>query len=476
MEMTRERALELLRGGKEGVREWNAWRTENRYTTLPNLSGAVLTGAVLNGANLSEAKLSEAKLREADLSGAKLNDAKLSGANFSKAYLSGAHLSGAHLSGAHLSGANLSMSHLHGVNLIGAYLSGANLSGANLRRANLSAAHLFGANLSKAILDDANLSSANLHSVDFRHAYFFGATLANAKLYHASLYGARLAGAELSGARLHGANLCGAELDRVTLNSADLTRADLSSATLYSAVLNGTQMHLADFSKCRIARTVFGHTDLSSVKGLESIDHRADSTIDSQTLIASGNLPREFLEGCGVADSLIEYLPSIIGSTEPIQFYSCFISYSHQDEEFCKRLHSRLQQDGLRVWYAQEDMKAGEKIHEQIDSAIRVHDKLLLVLSEHSMESEWVKTEIYNARQREKDGEKVLFPIALCPFDAIKEWKAFDADIGKDMAREVREYFVPDFSNWKDHDSFESAYKRLLNDLKASTEKDSNDR
>lgn len=40
-------------------------------------------------------------------------------------------------------------------------------------------------------------------------------------------------------------------------------------------------------------------------------------------------------------------------------------------------------------------------------------------------------------------------------------------DVGKDMAREVREYHIPDFSNWKDHDSYQKAFERLLRDLKA---------
>jgi hypothetical protein len=31
----------------------------------------------------------------------------------------------------------------------------------------------------------------------------------------------------------------------------------------------------------------------------------------------------------------------------------------------------------------------------------------------------------------------------------------------------MREYHIPDFSNWKDHDSFEAAFPRLLNNLKA---------
>ena len=45
---------------------------------------------------------------------------------------------------------------------------------------------------------------------------------------------------------------------------------------------------------------------------------------------------------------------------------------------------------------------------------------------------------------------------------------AAGTDRGKDLAVEVREYFIPDFSNWKDHDSFEAAFARLQNDLRAA--------
>jgi len=38
---------------------------------------------------------------------------------------------------------------------------------------------------------------------------------------------------------------------------------------------------------------------------------------------------------------------------------------------------------------------------------------------------------------------------------------------GIDSTREHREYFVPDFSNWKDHDSYTAAFERLVRDLKA---------
>jgi hypothetical protein len=93
---------------------------------------------------------------------------------------------------------------------------------------------------------------------------------------------------------------------------------------------------------------------------------------------------------------------------------------------------------------------------------------LLLILSDASMNSPWVKTEIANARAREEQQKRqMLFPITLVPFDRIKAWKLFDADTGIDSAREIREYYVPDFSNWKDHNSYSRAFERLVQDLKA---------
>src|ERR1043166_7198975 len=80
-----------------------------------------------------------------------------------------------------------------------------------------------------------------------------------------------------------------------------------------------------------------------------------------------------------------------------MHFHSCFLSYC-SDEEFAQRLHMDLQNRGVRCWFAPHDIQGGRKIHEQIDAAIRGYDKVVLVLSAHSMQSEWVKTEIANAR------------------------------------------------------------------------------
>lgn len=210
-----------------------------------------------------------------------------------------------------------------------------------------------------------------------------------------------------------------------------------------------------DLSKANLSRpelgwTVFCDVNLGTVKGLESCRHSGPSYLDYHTLAKSGRLPLNF-RGCELSEEFIDYLPSLFG--QAIQYYSCFISYSTQDQEFADRLYADLQNNGVRCWFAPHDIQGGKKIHEQIDEAIRKYERLLLIVSDSSMNSEWVKTKIANARQKEiEEKQRRLFSIALVEFSKIQQWKCFDADTGKDSAREIREYFIPDFSNWKNHD------------------------
>ena len=61
--------------------------------------------------------------------------------------------------------------------------------------------------------------------------------------------------------------------------------------------------------------------------------------------------------------------------------------------------------------------------------------------------------------------------VRLVGFDALRDWECFDGDTGKDSARGIREYFIADVSNWKDHDSYQKAFQRLVSDLKAEASK-----
>jgi len=146
--------------------------------------------------------------------------------------------------------------------------------------------------------------------------------------------------------------------------------------------------------------------------------------------------------------------------------YSCFVSYSHEDEEFVSLLHTRLRDAGIRTWCAAKHMMPGQKIKAQIDKAIRTHDKLLLILSEHSVQSSWVATEIIESKAKEAaTGRQVLFPIRLIHFEHLRDWSHFDSDLGADIAKEIREYYIPDFSGWNDPIKFDRAFEALVSSL-----------
>lgn len=137
------------------------------------------------------------------------------------------------------------------------------------------------------------------------------------------------------------------------------------------------------------------------------------SSIGIETLAASeGKIPKPFLQGVGVPKVLLEYL--ISASTVPLQFYSCFVSYSTRDEFFAKRLYYDLLARDIRCWLFDEDAKWGEKVWSEIDRSINLHDKTIVVCSANSLQSEPVLREIERALQRE-DREKrgVLFPVRI---------------------------------------------------------------
>lgn len=455
--MASEEHLDLLR---RGVTEWNLWRA-GQPDIRPDLSGANLSGAALSGVNLSKATLIGATLSETDLRRANLRAADLSGVDLFKADLFGADLGRADLRGAdliranlievNLGGANLSEADLSWADLIRVDLSQANLSRAALIRTNLVEADLSQSNLFRVTLRAASLSRADLSETNLSEADLSGANLSRANLFGADLDRANLNGANLGAANLSGANLSGANLGRAELIGTDLSRANLSRANL----------DRADLSEARLGLTIFGDVDLREVRGLETIKHFSRSYIDIHTLYRSqGRIPPLFLKGVGAPDTFITYIGSLNGQT--IAYHPCFISYSSQDDAFAERLYFDLQQAGVPCWFAPEDLKIRAKIRLSIDETIRRHDKLVLVLSEHSVKSRWVEHEIETALAREhRHSETVLFAIRLD--DAVLNLEGGWAM----LLRNTRQ--ISDFSAWKDYDAYDIAFREFLRDLKVES-------
>lgn len=312
--------------------------------------------------------------------------------------------------------------------------------------------------LRSAILVRADLAGVQLGETDLT-----GANLGGANLIDANLSRATLANANLHSAELGSANLVAANLSRCSLILADCHTADLSHSNLFGAGLLGTNLRSAElsnsnFAAATIGDTVFADNDLSTVAGLETVHHSRPSSIGIDTIYRSkGKIPAAFLRGAGVPQDFIAYIESL--HPHAIEFYSCFISYSSKDGPFAKELHAKLQADGVRCWFAPEDLKIGDKFQERIEESIRTYDKLLIVLSENSINSTWVEREVQAAFEKEQThGALVLFPIRLD--DAVMDsQRAWAADI-----RRTRH--IGDFRNWKDHDLFKVALDRLLRDLK----------
>ncbi len=270
-------------------------------------------------------------------------------------------------------------------------------------------------------------------------------------------------------ADIRGYNLSFIDFSYAMLSESDLSFTNLFHAKLSDALLlkalfiktNFTDSKLsnANFNCSIIGWTIFANTDLSTAIGLNSIRHKGPSSLGIDTIYQSkGNIPEVFLRGCGLPDKFIEYIPTLTG--KGIEYYSCFISYSHRDDDFAKRLHNDLQAKGVRCWFAPHDMKIGDKIRPTIDDSIRLHDKLLLILSEHSVQSDWVEHEVEHALDLERERKKTgLFPVRID--DAIMESKTGWAGNVK------RQRHIGDFTQWKQHDAYQSAFDRLLRDLKA---------
>lgn len=289
--------------------------------------------------------------------------------------------------------------------------------------------------------------------------------LSEADLSWAILMGAylsyvRLRGADLSGADLRGANLNEANLSKADLDMANLSGSDLSGTILSWTNFNNAAVNNASFQGAFLFNTFFCDLDLRQAKGLEAVKHLGPSSIDSHTLVRSrGQIPEAFLRGVGFDDNFISHVPTFFGGSM-IQFYSCFISYSSKDEAFAKRIHADLQANNVRCWFAPEDLKIGDKIRPVIDEKIRLHDKLLIVLSKNSVNSRWVENEVESALEKEeKSGKNVLFPVRID--DAVMETdRAWAATI----RRQVK---VGDFCGWEHNPSYEESFERLLRDLKA---------
>ena len=148
----------------------------------------------------------------------------------------------------------------------------------------------------------------------------------------------------------------------------------------------------------------------------------------------------------------------------PIEFYSCFISYSHSDKPFARRLYADLQAAGIRCWLDEKEIRGGDLILDVVNQAIRRHDKLILCCSLASLTSPWVEKELAAVFDRElRFKERILIPVDLDGY-------LFDGYEGR-FGPEIRERFAIPFRRWsKDAAKYEAGLEAAINALRPRAE------
>jgi len=299
----------------------------------------------------------------------------------------------------------------------------------------------------------------DLSGTDLSNLELSGATFVYANLERTGLGSKNLFNMDFRQAILRGADLGNTNLSRCNLQGADLSRSHLVLTNFFDA-----NMEDVNLTNATLGWTILGNNDLSSVLGLDTVEHMFPSSIGIDKLYRSeGRIPNAFLQRAGIPETLIAYIPDL--TRDALQFYKCFISFAEPDDEFSERLYGDLQKAGVRCWRWKEDARWGEPIMRAIDEAIRIHDKVIIICGEHSLNSPPVIRELERALQKEDDLARrnepsdVLLPVRLDDY-VLDGWQHH-------RKADVTAKYIGDFRHWQEVDHYSAAIERLIRDLGA---------
>ncbi len=293
--------------------------------------------------------------------------------------------------------------------------------------------------------------------------------LSGAKLANADLGGFRFWQSDLSCTDLRNAILLGAQFNNANLRGADLRNSLLTGAVFFNTLLSET-----DFAGAHLATASFHQVDLGKARNLSRVAEGSLCYIEMETLertaksLSEQNASRAefeiFLRRSGAPEHYIDTFRYQVAN--PIEFYSAFISYSHADRSFARRLNDGLQLAGIKCWLDWHKVLPGDDFHDAIDRGIRLWDKVVLCCSNASLTSWWVGDEIDKALEKERKllkerGERVRAIIPLDLDGYLFEWE--DARCTTLCRR-----LAADFTGWEtDSAKFDDQFKRLITALRS---------
>lgn len=310
--------------------------------------------------------------------------------------------------------------------------------------------------------DGFDFSNTNLKFADLSFCRFKDADFTNALLQEA----------KCSNSDFSSCCFYSAKLNRTDFTDSKMDSASLEMSTLSQTILESVSLMRTDFSNSRLFRTVFGYVDMSQVIGLSSARFQLRCLVDLITVRLSETDRDIFLKGAGYPDWAIEVNrlaePTNTDSNnadvgndlvqkrigQPIQIADLFLSHSHGDSAAVDAIQDELNSRGIRSWRYTHDATSGPLERVVFDAmANRI---VLLVLSENSVESDWVEYEARLARQFAKDQRRNV----LCPIALDNAWKT--CSWPERLRTQIEEYTILDFSSWENRTSFHAEIDRLI--------------
>lgn len=89
-----------------------------------------------------------------------------------------------------------------------------------------------------------------------------------------------------------------------------------------------------------------------------------------------------------------------------------FLAYSHHDVDLANRIVKRLEEKGIKIWFAHKDIITGDFIVKKVQDGLSKSNFIAVLLTQHSVQSGWVEREWQTTIFEQLRGsDKIILPL-----------------------------------------------------------------
>jgi uncharacterized protein YjbI with pentapeptide repeats len=265
----------------------------------------------------------------------------------------------------------------------------------------------------------ADFSHAEFRNADFRNADFSGANFDGSRMHNVDFRDANLEGALLNGVTGTNVHFGNANLHRGELKGTDLTRANFQQAVLNDSIgldfkLRHGNCRESQFRRCRLDSTHFYNCDLTGADVRDgnwphSLFKRPVIEAEQQALLEEAGCRFDLVNQPHQADWM-DWTAFDVRQAE-VDFGAIiyegraywisenrsdfFISHASADKDAVARpLAQALRQRNLRVWFDEQEIKAGDRLDDLIAQGTRECVFGIVVASPKFFGRQWTEAEM----------------------------------------------------------------------------------